>query len=340
MVAEWNLVIQAQGVDTWDDYRTANRAGRGTPLTAVQRKDVWAVFERVRDYMRAGNLTDWQGMCRTARELLESGEAESSWDAVIVDEVQDLSVQALRLVAALGGDRPNGLMVLGDGGQRIYAHRTSLRSAGIEVRGRARVLRINYRTTEEIRRFADRILTTGDDLDGAKGTRNETLSTRAGVAPTAIAFSSPAEQYDYIAEHVNECVERGVAPNEIAVFARTKAQLEKAALRLHHWEVPTYVLRQNGGRAPENAVQLVTMHRAKGLEFKMAVVIDASKDSIPNRYLMNLSGDDQDRTEFRERERQLLYVALTRARDEVLVTWVGDACEFLQPALDAQGTAA
>ncbi|MFN8124672.1 MAG: hypothetical protein U0237_19870 [Thermoleophilia bacterium] len=90
MVAEWNLVIQAQGVDTWDDYRTANRAGRGTPLTAVQRKDVWAVFARVRDYMRAGNLTDWQGMCRTARGASRVERGPVLMDAVIVDEVQDL----------------------------------------------------------------------------------------------------------------------------------------------------------------------------------------------------------------------------------------------------------
>ena len=337
MVAEWNLVVKAQGIDDWDAYRAASRAGRGTPLTAVQRREVWSVFDRLVAYLRTGNVTDYQGLCRTARELVEAGEVTPGWDSVVVDEVQDLSAQALRLVAVLGGGEPNGLMVLGDGGQRIFAHRTSLRATGIEVRGRARVLRINYRTTEQIRRFADRTLTSADDLDGDPEQRNAFRSIRSGGEPVAIAFPTAADQYDYVAEYVNECVERGVAPNEIALFARTRTQLDRAAECLHKWDVKTQLLEPRSGVSPDDAVQLVTMHRAKGLEFKMAVVIDASRDAIPNRYAMNRAGDDQDRAEFRERERQLLYVALTRARDEVLITWVGEPCEFLEPALKRSG---
>jgi hypothetical protein len=335
LLAEWNLVVQAQGVVDWDGYRVANRAGRGTPLSAAQRQAVWGVLGRVRDHMVVGQSTDWQGLCMAARELVSTGAVSPPWDSVIVDEVQDLSAQALRLVAVLGGSGPNGLMVLGDGGQRIYAHRTSLRSAGVEVRGRARVLRLNYRTTEEIRRFADRIISASDDLDEEAEERGGCRSLRPGVAPDALGFSAPDEQYDYVAEHVLGCLEGGAAPREIAVLARTATQLRAADSRLERAGVATHRLQPNRDAALPDAVQLVTMHSAKGLEFKIGVVIDASAATFPNRYAVNQAGDDQDRAEAIERERQLLYVALTRARDEVLVTWVGEPCGFLAPALAA-----
>lgn len=335
MLAEWNLVVQAQGVDDWEGYRTASRAGRGTPLTAAQRREVWSVFEEVRRYMAAGNLTDWQGLCRTARELIESGTAPREWDSVIVDEVQDLSAQALRLVAALGTGGPDGLLVVGDGGQRIFAHRTSLRSAGIEVRGRSRVLRVNYRTTEQIRRFADRIVAGRDDLDGEVELPSACRSVRAGEPPVATGFDRTEDQYDYVAEHVRDCLARGVAPCEIAVFARTKRRLDQAARRLAAAGIATHLLEPSAGGEAPDAVHLVTMHRAKGLEFKVGIVVDASADAVPNRYAVNAAGDEQDREEALAMERQLLYVSLTRARDEVLVTWVGEPSPFLEPALAA-----
>lgn len=337
LFAEWNLIVQAQAVDEWDGYRVADRAGRGTPLTQSQRQAVWGVLGQVRDYLLAGNKTDYQGLCRIAREAVASGAAEPPWDAVIVDEVQDLSAQALRLVGVLGGAGPDGLMVMGDGGQRIYAHRTSLRSAGIEVRGRARVLRINYRTTEEIRRFADRIMSQADDLDEESEDRTGCRSLRPGIEPDALRFSSPDEQYDYVAEHVRGCVERGIAPREIAVFARTNRLLESAGRRLEDAGLPTHRLQPARDAELPDVVQLVTMHSAKGLEFKVAIVVDASSDTLPNRYALNRAGDEQDRAEARERERQLLYVALTRARDELLVTWVGRPSDFLAPTLSAAG---
>jgi superfamily I DNA/RNA helicase len=341
MLAEWSLIVQAQGIDDWEVYRTVSRAGRGTPLSAADRRQVWTVLERVRAYLQAGDLTDYQGLCARARGLIEAGTVPRPWDTVIIDEVQDLSAQALRLVAALGTGEPNGLMVVGDGGQRIYAHRTSLRAAGVEVRGRSRVLRINYRTTEQIRRFADCIVTSADDLDDDRERRDGCRSVRAGAPPTALCFDTAAEQYDYVAEHVRDCIDQSVAANEIAIFARTNALLDKAGSHLDRAGVDTHLLQPAKGDAPPSgAVQLVTMHRAKGLEFKIGIVVDASADTIPNRYALNRAGDEQDRADAAERERQLLYVSLTRARDEVLLTWVGEPSPFLADALASHAEAA
>lgn len=335
LLAEWNLVVQAQGIDDWEGYRSANRAGRGTPLSAADRRAVWGVLGRVRTHLSAGRTVDWQGICRLGREALQDGVAIAPWDSVIVDEVQDLSAQALRLVAMLGGDRANGLMVVGDGGQRIFAHRTSLRSIGIDVRGRSRVLRVNYRTTSEIRRFADRLVATSDDLDGTSERRDSCRSIRSGQAPVARGFAAEGAQHDFVRREITARVASGVAPAEIAMIARTGRLLERVQGPLESAGLATHVLVPERDQEPADAVQLLTMHRAKGLEFKVCVIIDVSEANLPNRYAVSRAGDDQDRAEAIERERQLLYVALTRARDEVLVTWVGEPSAFLEEALTA-----
>lgn len=335
LLAEWNLVVQPQGIEDWEGYRAANRAGRGTPLTVADRKVVWGVLGRVREHLDARGLTDWQGLCRIAREEVEQGVVAPAWDSVIVDEVQDLSAQALRLAAVLGGSGPNGLTVVGDGGQRIYAHRTSLRAIGVETRGRSRVLKINYRTTEQIRRFADRILRDADDLDDERVRRDDTRSVRAGQPPHTGAFASQAEQYEYVAEHVRDCIADGAAPAEIAVFARTKKLLEGVERHLRALGVECSLLQPHKPPLPDDVVRLVTFHSAKGLEFKQGIAVDVSADRVPNTYSVRSAGDEQDRAEAIGRERQLLYVALTRARDHMLVTWVKQPSPFLAPALTA-----
>lgn len=333
MLAEWNFVIQAHGIDDRDSYRTVNRAGRGTPLSGAQRDAVWEVMSRLQEHLRAGELTDWQGLCRSARELVTDAGARRRWDSVIVDEVQDLSPQALRLAGVLGGNGTDGLMVVGDGGQRIFAHRTSLRSAGIEVRGRSRVLRVNYRTTEQIRRFADKLLAAGDDLEGNDELRDGCRSIRGGAAPEVVSFDDPSEQYQYVAAAIADRIAAGVAPPEIAVFARTKRLLMAAAGALSDAGISAVLLEPAKPGPKAGGVQLVTMHRAKGLEFKIGAVIDASSDAIPNAYAIKQAGDERDRDAALELERQLLYVSLTRARDEVLLTWAGDPSPFLADAL-------
>jgi len=205
--AEWEAVIQTHGITTWDEYRVASRAGRGRPLSARERKQMWDVFARVRNGCQARGMLEWPDLCRRARELLENDRAQRPYDAVIVDEVQDLGPQELRFVAALAGDGPNRLMLVGDDGQRLYARAFSLRSLGIDVRGRSYVLRINYRTTEQIRRFADRVLgDTAGDLEGGVEDRRGCHSVLRGPAPVARGFRTESEQHAFVAERIRRCL--------------------------------------------------------------------------------------------------------------------------------------
>jgi hypothetical protein len=330
LVSEWNGVVEPQGILTWDEYRDAARTGRGKPLSVRQRKDCWKVFGGVWDELKAAGGLPWPAVCRAAREAVESGRVESPFDAVIVDEVQDLGPQELRLLAALAAKNPGGLMLLGDAGQRIYPGGFSLKALGIDVRGRSHVLRINYRTTEQIRHFADGLLPrAGDDFDGGAEDRRS-RSLLQGPPPTLREFTTAPEQDEFIVSTVRRLLGEGMAANEIAVFARSGSNLQSVREALDAAGIETVSLSTDQDlAAAARGVNLGTMHRAKGLEFKAVFVVNCGHSVVPHAHTLGKYRDQGDYDAAYERERQLLYVALTRARDEVFVTWVGRRSEFL-----------
>ncbi len=159
--AEWDHVVDPWGIVTWTQYRDASRTGRGTPLGARQRKAAWKIFDRVRKEMAEAELITWNQLCWETANYLDD-EDEKHFDHVIADEIQDFGPAEVRLLRALVAEQENDLFLCGDPGQRIYKSAFSWRTLGIDVRGRSRHLTVNYRTTEEIRRFADRLLPAGD----------------------------------------------------------------------------------------------------------------------------------------------------------------------------------
>jgi hypothetical protein len=334
LLAEWEHVIQAQGITTWEQYRSASRAGRGRPLSVKDRKQVWEIVSRVYETMEKNKEIDYTGSCRRLHEHLEAKRIENPFDAVIVDEVQDLGPQELKLVATLSGTetetKQDRLMLVGDGGQRIYAAQFSLRSLGIDVRGRSQVLRLNYRTTEQIRRFADQLLTgQHDDLDGGLESRRGVRSLFRGPQPVIRGFADKAGQTNFVTAQIKELLSSGRAPDEIAVFVRQAYLLNPLEKALKAEGIPHFRLSKEEEPA-SSAVSLGTMHRAKGLEFKVVFVIDASDDQLPLAKALTEASDDQLREDILARERQLLYVSATRARDELFVCYTGEPSRFLK----------
>ena len=335
VAAEWDAVVDAQGIATWPEYRTASRTGRGKPLSVADRKVLWQVYGEVIATLAARREATWSIISRRALEALEIGKARSPFDAVIVDEIQDLRPTALRLVRALVGDHPEHLMLLGDAGQRIYASKVALSTIGIDVRGRSHVLRINYRTTEQIRRAADLIAAeSSDDLDDGTEDRMRTHSLMKGPAPTFAGFPDRTDELTDAVRWIKDCRAKGLALEEVAVFARTSKRADEALAKLSSAGLITAGL--DDEHATPGAVQVGTMHRAKGLEFKAVLVVDASADTLPSPGLMKAAMDPQDRDNALARERQLLYVAMTRARDLLRVTWTGKPSMFLEAALVAK----
>lgn len=329
LISEWNGVVEPQGISTWEEYRGAVRTGRGKPLTIKQRKDCWKVFARIWEALKASQAYPWSGICRIAREAVESGVVESPFDAVIVDEVQDLQPQDLQFLSVLAAKDPGNLMVLGDAGQRIYPGGFSLKKLGIDIRGRSHILRINYRTTEQIRRFADGLLGgTSDNFDeGAEDRRSQSLLN--GPIPAVKQFPNAVEQASFVLGQIQLLLTQGLSPREVAVFARSAKHLKSVREALANAGHEIASLSDNEDLAAENGINLGTMHRAKGLEFKVVFVVDCNQGVVPYSYTLSKLRDQGDYDAAYARERQLLYVAITRARDEVFVTSVGKPSEFL-----------
>lgn len=330
LVAEWNEVIGAQGITSLDEYRKARRSGRGKALPVRERERIWPIFDAALDAGRAQRRYSFSGLCQRAAELLRAGEAKSRFDAVIVDEVQDLKSPELRFVAALAAEHPGRLMLAGDAGQRIYPGGFSLRSLGIEVRGRSHALRVNYRTTAQIRRVADRLFQGNDaeDEEEIVAARSKTRDVLRGPEPVFAGRRNRTDEDAYVVEGAKRFVAEGVRPGMIGVFAYTNNRAAAVKGALEQAGVPCRLL-QEGGAYDDEAVQIGTMHRAKGLEFRVVFLVDVSRGTLPNERLLANCGDAEDRADEEDRERRLLYVAMTRARDQLFITWMGQPSPFL-----------
>jgi len=330
LLAEWEGVIGLHGITSWEEYLRVRRTGRGRPLSAKERKSVWSVMERVHAELARDHRLDFQSLCRQARTLLEEGRVRSPYDSVVVDEVQDLSVQEIRMLAALAGEGPDRLLVAGDAGQRIHPGGFSLKALGVNTVGRSFVLRLNYRTTEQIRRFADQLLGEVDDeLEEGTDARSGTRSLLKGPAPHLQGFSTIEAQVRWVTERVAQELQGGLSPEDIAIFARQVKTLEGFRDALDVRSIPTTSLQLN---REASGIRLGSMHRAKGLEFKSVFAVEVSEAELPSPAVLDACGDPADREQTLANEKRLLYVALTRARDEVFVTWTGAPSLFLSEA--------
>jgi superfamily I DNA/RNA helicase/mRNA-degrading endonuclease RelE of RelBE toxin-antitoxin system len=328
LISEWEDVIDAWQLDTWESYRDVQRLGRKTRLPETRRKDLWRVAERVRnDLAAAGLVTHAALLARLSANL--RGVQRPLFDFIVVDEAQDLSVPQLRLLAALGGGRPNALFFTGDLGQRIFQLPFSWKTLGVDIRGRSRTLRINYRTSHQIRAQADRLLDPEvRDVDGNVEDRRGALSVFNGPPPTVRVLGSVEDEVDEGSKWIKARRAEGVPPDEIALIVRSSAEVPRAREAAERAALPHRVLDDRvetvGGQA-----SVCTMHLAKGLEFRAVAVMACDDEVIPLKDRIESVTDDSDLEEVYDTERHLLYVACTRARDHLLVTGVKPGSEFL-----------
>ncbi len=329
MLTEWEQVVDAWQLDTWEAYREVPRLGRRRRLPEGQRRSLWSVFEHVRSSLRERNLITRSEMF--AQLATTFGETQRSpFDFIVVDESQDVGVAQLRLLAALGADRTNGLFFAGDLGQRIFQQPFSWQALGVEVRGRSRTLKINYRTSHQIRRRSDLLL--GEEIADADGNaegRAGTISVFNGPEPAIVISQSINEEAKVVANWLTQLTERGLEPHEISVFVRSTTHIDRASIAIERTRLELIVL-DNQVQTAVSHVSVGTMHLAKGLEFRAVVVMACDDDVIPLQQRIESVTDDSDLEDVYNTERHLLYVACTRARDHLLVTGVEPASEFLE----------
>ncbi len=325
---EWEEVVDAWQLESWEDYRDVRRLGRKTRLPEAQRAVLWAIFDRVRAQLgEQGLITDAGLFSRLAAQLAERN--HPPFDFAVVDEAQDVSVAQLRFLAALGANQPNGLFFAGDLGQRIFQQAFSWKAQGVDVRGRSRTLQINYRTSHQIRRQADLLLGPEvSDVDGNTEERGHTISVFNGPAPAIGILDSQAEEATAVGVWLLERGKEGLRPDEIGVFVRSEAELDRAKTAIAEAGLKFKLLDEKV-ETGEGCISLCTMHLAKGLEFRAVVVMACDDEIIPSQQRIESVADEADLEEVYNTERHLLYVACTRARDHLLVTSAAPASEFL-----------
>jgi mRNA-degrading endonuclease RelE of RelBE toxin-antitoxin system len=328
LLTEWEQVVDAWQLETWEAYRDVTRLGRKTRLPEQQRIKLWAIFEQVHSDLKAQHLVTYSGIFIRLASYFEESK-HLPFDYTVVDEAQDISVAQLRFLAALGGAQPNRLFFAGDLGQRIFQQPFSWKTLGVDIRGRSLTLRINYRTSHQIRMQADRLLGPElSDVDGITEERRGTISVFNGPPPVILTLDTPEEEIETVGKWLTDRISEGIKPHEIGLFIRSNAELDRARAAVMHAGLAFKVLDENVETIGDH-VSISTMHLAKGLEFRDVVVMACDDEIIPLQSRIESVADDADLKEVYDTERHLLYVACTRARDHLLVT-SGDApSEFL-----------
>jgi hypothetical protein len=330
---EWERVIQPQGIATFGEYIQASRVGRGTPLSRKERRAIWPVFEDYRALLNEHGLRESDDAMQDARLLLENTGHILPYGAIIVDEAQDMSSQAWRLLRQMiPGERQNDLFVVGDAHQRIYRHQVVLSRCGIHIRGRSKTLKINYRTTDETRQWAVNLLEDVhiDDLDGGSDNHHGYKSLLHGAQPTVRCFSSFQKEIAFITQYLKQLAHTEGSLAGACLVARTNELIKQYENALGENGLETYRIRRSmteNRRAP--GLRLATIHRVKGLEFDHMIIAGVNDGIMPYESEEHASSDLVIHKEADVRERALLYVAATRAKQEVVVTSFGKASRLL-----------
>lgn len=325
-IDEWIKVVQAQEAYTKEKYIKASRIGRGLRLDRIKRMKVWGVFEEYMNLMDEKKLRDSEFAMYECRIILEKQFSAGRYESIIVDEGQDLSPSAFRLIRTLAGEaHKNDIFIVGDAHQRIYRNKAILSKCGINVRGRARKLRINYRTTEEIRKYAFGLLkgVSFDDMDEEYDDGDNCQSLTHGEKPVIQKFNTPEEELEFIVKEIKDLEAAGIPRKDICLVARTHKLINgyKDGLRNNGIDVFEITTNKVDDRSRDE-VRIATMHRVKGLEFNYIFAAGVNNKALPNGVRSDFS-DDVSLEEFETEEKCLLYVALTRARAGAYVTCFG-----------------
>lgn len=328
LLSEWDQIIDAWQIDSWESYRDVARLGRKTRLPEVQRAMLWKIFEAVSILSQNdGFITESQLFSALANIFVDTQQAP--YDYVVIDESQDIGVSHLKFFSALASKKKDGLFFAGDLGQRIFQQPFSWKSLGVDIRGRSRTLRINYRTSHQIRRQADRLLGPETlDIDGNEENRSDTISLFNGPPPDIRAFKDQHLEINAARDWLIAQLAAGVSPNEIGVFVRSTNEIPRAEAAVSAAGLKFKILDDHMEIISGHA-SICTMHLAKGLEFRSVVVMACDDEVIPSQQRIEDVTDDADLQEVYDTERHLLYVACTRARDNLLVTAVDPSSEFL-----------
>ncbi len=328
LLSEWRHVVDAWQIADVDAYAKVPRLGRKNRMSAGQRERLWPVFAAVRTSLAKRGLATWPDIYGRATAHYAARETKP-FSHIVVDESQDLGVAELRFLAAIAPRSPDALFFAGDLGQRIFQQPFSWKELCVDVLGRSSTLTVNYRTSHQIRRAADRLLPNAvRDVDGNADERDRTVSVFNGPPPDIQQLESEQAEMAAVGAWIARAKADGMLPSEIGVFVRTRDQLPRARAAVEAAGLPWLELSERD-QDGSGRVLIGTMHLAKGLEFKAVAVMACDDGVLPLQSRMEAVADETELDDVYETERHLFYVACTRARDRLQISAVQPGSEFI-----------
>ncbi len=329
LTTEYQNVILFNDIKNLEDYLKVSRIGRGKPISRKIKMEVWELVEKYNHKKKEESYVDRAELFNLVTNHLKSA-TERPFKNVITDEVQDLSNIELRFLRALVEEKANDLFLVGDPYQKIYTRKINFTAAGISIRGnRSKQLKINYRTSEEIKRLAVTAVKgiNYDDFDGETEKLNGYLSLFHGEQPTYEVYKTKSDEINAIINHIAELKEKGFKLNDIALAFRTKEALKEVKTALHKNKIP---FTDNAAVGNDNTgIILSTFHGIKGLEFKAVMLCDVNNRTVPLMIQKMDTMEQQEKEDYLNREKSLLYVAMTRAISVLKITGTGIKSELI-----------
>lgn len=322
--SEWRLIIDPNGIDNWNEYRSVSRQGRGTPLGLRQRMKVWSVFEQVIKEVKASGQMTWSSLSKWVAE----NNVIEHYDHAVVDEAQDLGQMELSALRSLVKPGRNDLYFCSDAGQQIYRVPFVWNSLGIDIRGRSSRLRVNYRTTSQIKSFSEQVLPDSTKDEGSDESRN-VISLMSGPEPEIYHCDTVAHEREVLGELLQDLISKGLLPDEVALFARTDDYLRKVARKAIRGLGLEYKNLSDDSDDESEKFLCGTMHRAKGLEYRVVILLGCSEGLVPLQAAINSASDEVESEDLLRQEAHLLYVACSRARERLIILSSGEPSRFL-----------
>lgn len=316
-------------------YLLQARTGRTKPISRKQRVEIWKLKEQYETLKQERKKVDRLELFNMAANYLKCNNIHP-YSHVIADEFQDFSNPELRFLRQLVAEGRNDLFLTGDPYQRIYSGRKiNFTAAGINIRGKkSKKLKVNYRTTEEIKRMAVAVVKGEkyDDMDGGEENNKGYVSLMHGEKPSYHVFASSKEEVEYVLQAIAESENNGISLNDICIAARTRALYKDVADNLHQHDIKYHELKGGSSTGDKDGISLCTFHSLKGLEFRIVILVGVTERSMPSKETQGKPFSMMDAPERREYLmgiRSLLYVAITRARQMVFISGWGEATGLL-----------